>query len=623
MIISRACASLVWFLALATIHVAPVAAQDIDVSGNPDLNERTNDASGVDACGAMKASCESDLSTARNSLERMTLAVQQYETDVLRLQSELDRSKVSTADAEQSVEDITLELQQYKADMVRLRSELHLSKEGQADAEQKVEQAQLRLQDQNIRLNDLEKEKLQMEALKGEVIALKASFTKCDLDLNQSKSSVAQCDIDLKDSNIIMAKCNLDLNRSKSEIEEELKKKEESVEATNLLEKSNKACQVNLASVESSLTQHHQEREEIGSEVGQLDSSLKECSSHLVESESNYNGELQKREALDKSMARLKQEKDKQINGLKQKIDKGKKELEKQAKLLKSSQGRNRDIQVELSRSEKELRRIHIVSSQQYCNATKIQVDFQRKMEKVNDNLVRNLDSVVSSGKRHGELLYEQASPHLNTVRRKITVQASRLEPHVIAGKEKAQAIHQTHLAPHLTEMVSLYKTHGEPFMDSTVLPMYDTYGAPVRIRSQEAAQSIRLSLISALELTSDVGREYTEGLKQAQKRESEGIKIPHDSVIDSLTALNKNAEKIIDSMLKVCVVSILLIIFKRPLRPLIYVFVLLPLRFCWFISKPFVVLPLRLLWFLCPLRLILRTKAKGVDKIKNESKKV
>jgi len=251
---------------------------------------------------------------------------------------------------------------------------------------------------------------------------------------------------------------------------------------------------------------------------------------------------------------------------------------------------------------------MHVDSSEQYCNTTFIKEDFQRKMDKVNDKMIINIRNLVSTGKQHGQSLYEQATPHLNRAQQKVAVLALKVGPHVIAGKEKAEELYQTHVTPHLAEMVIFYSTHGKPFMESTVLPTYDTYGAPTWIRCQEAVRSIQLSLISALELTSISGRDYTQGLKKAAKKDSKEskIKIPHETIIYSFTAVNKNAEKIIDAMWKMCLVFIILIIFKRPLKPLIYVAVTLPLRLSWFISKPFVVLPLRLLWFLSPLRLIL-----------------
>merc|ERR1712087_685746 len=122
---------------------------------------------------------------------------------------------------------------------------------------------------------------------------------------------------------------------------------------------------------------------------------------------------------------------------------------------------------------------------------------------------------------------------------------------------------------------------------------MGNKYGVKAKKMGKDAAYSIRMSLISGLELISDSTVEYVQSLQEEAKKSKDKSpsKIPHDEIIKRVQTVRANSTKVVDRFLKFCLGLILLRVFKYPLTKIVLPIVLLPFRFffaiIWVVTFP------------------------------------
>merc|ERR1712228_533677 len=106
------------------------------------------------------------------------------------------------------------------------------------------------------------------------------------------------------------------------------------------------------------------------------------------------------------------------------------------------------------------------------------------------------------------------------------------------------------------------YEVHGKPLLS----PLYEKFWIPVWIRIEEAVESVRLTLISALEVWSVNARSHVEYLHKAEMRKNPLNHKDYRTMIKLLTIVNANAEKLVDKVCRIFAALIILLIFRRPL---------------------------------------------------------
>lgn len=526
---------------------------EIKIDGNSVSNGIDNSDNG-DICGVVRSSFESQLKDAEALLKKMEEDVEVYEGDIVKLQVDLNASKKRKAE-------VDLELQGKNEKLLK--------------SEKSLKEAEERLKIHDACLEQLEADKIALAGVKDEATMLRESSKQC----------------------------NSELQKISSGLEEEQEKNVKTEKKSIIIETNLKQCQAKLDSAETTLITHRQEKEKEGGRAAELEKSLKECHSDLVESESNFNNELNVKEGLEKTLERVKIEKEKVIEQTKKKKEKSDEELEKRGLLLKSAQDRAREMQTKLRQIEKEMRKLHIESSELYCNVTMMKEDVRKTVKTMNRKVLE-----------HGKSFYKEIEPHIQKVQDKAIDKSSqvvdRVRPHISAGTDKVGELYHTHMLPHLNDMSEKYEIHGKPLIS----PLYEKVWIPVWIRMDEAVESIRLTLVSALEVWSAKEKKKImatiKKLGKTPKRSRDQKFAKKMNILSSkavaLSSMNENAAQIVDRIRNIIIALIITFIFRRPLKPFIFLFIRLPLSVICFFIRQVLVLPYRIIYcFFSSLRYI------------------
>merc|ERR1712087_139360 len=105
----------------------------------------------------------------------------------------------------------------------------------------------------------------------------------------------------------------------------------------------------------------------------------------------------------------------------------------------------------------------------------------------------------------------EKAVPVLKKLKTDIMVRtvilAIKAQPYIKSSTKALRNAYTSNVRPHVMtakrEIKSVHKKHVKPVLDSHVVPLYNKYGVKAKKMGKDAAYSIRMSLISGLELIS------------------------------------------------------------------------------------------------------------------------
>jgi len=335
----------------------------------------------------------------------------------------------------------------------------------------------------------------------------------------------------------------------------------------------------------------------------ELEQILKKYKVDLIESESNYNKERQTLKELQESTSVQQQKRDQEIDNLQNKIKIIADNLNQKIEQLKTVQDTNSHLRKDLSSSNKSLKKVENEGKLHYCNMTYMKSDAEEFAEKIWSETVRFLKKKNEDLNQYGKLGMEISKEIFNTKFNPFVKRVLKdMEPHINFGKSEISKYYNAHVYPYLEiaklKVIQTYDTHLKQILNNHLKPMYEEYGVLWIIKCKEVQTSVRLSIVSAVEISSDNAISHLKSLRENEMKEKKSLKddTQYDEIISIFEKLSKNSTLVVDRFIQVVATMLILRIFKRPLIVVVLPIMLLPFWTIFAIVR-FCTLPLRVMF--------------------------